>query len=101
MIVTMSMINSARTGAKNKNYPHEFIILAITLLTSSIIPIHGQFSGPQDTASYTVFGAVKDVNGNPLSYATVTVYDTSGAFVAKTQTLLKKISDMNNQAANH
>lgn len=84
----MSMINSARTGAKSKNHPHEFIILAITLLASSIIPIHGQFSGQQDTASYTVFGAVKDVNGNPLSYATVTVYDTSGAFVAKTQTLL-------------
>lgn len=84
----MSMINSARTGAKSKNHPHEFIILAITLLVSSIIPIHGQFSGQQDTASYTVFGAVKDVNGNPLSYATVTVYDTSGAFVAKTQTLL-------------
>lgn len=84
----MSMINSARTGAKSKNHPHEFIILAITLLVSSIIPIHGQFSGQQDTASYMVFGAVKDVNGNPLSYATVTVYDTSGAFVAKTQTLL-------------
>jgi len=72
----------------NRNHSCKVIILAAILLACSIIPVRGQFSSQQSTVSYTIYGSVKDVNGNPLSYVTVTVYDTSGAFVAKTQTLL-------------
>lgn len=76
------------TKISNQNHSHKLIILATILLAYSIIPIRGQFSSQQSTVSYTVLGTVKDVNGNPLSYVTVNVYDTSGAFVAKTRTLL-------------
>jgi len=72
----------------NQNRSCGFIIISIFLLASSIILTRGQFSSQQSTVSYTVLGVVKDVNGNPLSYATVNVYDNSGAFVAKTRTLL-------------
>lgn len=93
VIVTMSRTaveenETGRITIGNKNHLYGFIIISIFLLASSIILTRSQFSSQQSTVSYTVLGTVKDVNGNLLSYATVTVYDTSGAFVAKTRTLL-------------
>jgi uncharacterized membrane protein len=56
--------------------------LVLTLLFLSFIPplAFGQSAG--------VYGAVMDVNGKPLSSVTATVYDSSGSYVATTQTLL-------------
>ncbi|MEM3712710.1 MAG: NEW3 domain-containing protein [Thermoproteota archaeon] len=68
---------------------YRFLLLLIILAsTLPIIQIHAQRQYVQEPAYYTVYGRVLDVEGNPLGYATVTVYDTSGAFVAKTKTLL-------------
>ncbi|MEM1553383.1 MAG: NEW3 domain-containing protein [Thermoproteota archaeon] len=68
---------------------HGFLLLLIVL--TSILPviqIYAQRQYVQEPTYYTVYGRALDVEGNPLGYATVTVYDTSGAFVAKTKTLL-------------
>jgi len=55
-------------------------VLALWLLSCILPSAVGQLAG--------VYGRVKDINGNPLSGVIVTVYDTSGSLVARTQTLL-------------
>jgi len=66
-------------------------IIVLGLLAGSVIPVYCQSSGKSQASqtsqqTYTVSGVVKDINGNPLSYVTLAIYDSSGGFVTRTIT---------------
>ncbi|MEM2488038.1 MAG: NEW3 domain-containing protein, partial [Thermoproteota archaeon] len=88
IIVTMNTKNNF-IETKHRNPLHMLFLLVVILASIlSIIRVNAQRQYTQEPTYYTVYGRIKDVEGNPLSYATVTVYDTSGAFVTKASTLL-------------
>ncbi|MBO3800560.1 MAG: carboxypeptidase regulatory-like domain-containing protein [Candidatus Brockarchaeota archaeon] len=67
------------------------IVTVIGLLINSFIPVYCQSSGKSQASqtsqqTYTVSGVIKDINGNPLSYIALTIYDASGGFVTRTVT---------------
>jgi uncharacterized membrane protein len=66
--------------------------LVLALLFLSCVPpfVYGQPGGGSSTGSSSarVYGVVMDVSASPLNAVTVTIYDSSGSYVTKTQTLL-------------
>ncbi|MGB9718180.1 MAG: NEW3 domain-containing protein [Thermoproteota archaeon] len=76
--INTKVTDVAETSVKRQT---QFIIpIAMLLAFYTLIPVSGE--------SYTVLGSVRDINGNPLSYVAVTIYDSSGAFITKTWTLI-------------
>jgi uncharacterized membrane protein len=66
-------------------------MMVLSLLAGSVNPVYCQpSSGSQSSQTsqqtYTVSGVVKDINGNPLSYMTLVIYDASGGFLTRTIT---------------
>jgi uncharacterized membrane protein len=87
-IVTMSKEKDvARTEHSSTSY-RPFLLIAILVLTLTIIRTYAQYQYAQGSTYYMVYGRVKDIEGNPLGYVTVTFYDSSGAFVTREKTLL-------------
>ncbi len=76
----MNARNAQAVSVAEKRQTLFTIPIMVLLAFYQLIPVSGE--------SYTVLGSVKDVNGNPLSYVAVTIYDYSGAFITRTWTLL-------------
>ncbi|MBO3840373.1 MAG: NEW3 domain-containing protein [Thermoproteota archaeon] len=82
-------MNIKENVIKTKHRAPSYRFLLPTIIFAFILPtiqIHAQHQSIQQPTYYTVYGRVKDVKGNPLGYAAITVYDASGAFVTETRT---------------